>query len=487
MTVSVKIGYGGAGDLSLSDGTLCGLMAYAPRAGGVRTSYTESTRVDVGRSTGYSLETVVEPIDILLIGSTSTIRATARLINNMLTSARMWAQGVRTAGAPLMLMYDPDSSGTIYYSRILDGTLQVEEDYHRGLVTGAVQARLTITRQPYFTDGSLGVAMTLANRYGSTSGGIRVDNAHDATHNNWADVNPITNVPGDTPGYAYIQLQNTDATYTMRHIHVGISRLQGVASYTHIYEGEGATNNGAGGAAAIVADGTCSNGNYLTKNISGTAKDFIYWPLNSGTMTYGAESMVRVIVRFHGSLPAATDLRLSYRLNVVSQTGVCLYQSGQTLMNTTAGLFTSQLVDLGGFILKPVAWKNDATYYFTLEFQRDSGGATSFAIDYVALVPYDNWRYYFSPVALAQNAALEDRPDAYQPVLHAVGTLAGGLNSRPNYITYGGPLMLYPINTGLSGAACRIYVFSDDGNGAAMPFKTHSLRVYAMPRWLLGG
>lgn len=486
MTVYMKIGYGTASDLVLTDGVLCGLVGYAPKAGGVRTTYTEGGRVDIGRSTGYTLDATVEAIDILLIGNATTIRGTIKLINNMLVSARLWAQGLRTAGAPLQLFYDPDNSGAIYRSRIIDGSLQVEEDYHRGLVTGAALARLTITRQPYFTDSSVGNALTLANPWGSTSGGIRIDNTEDATRHNWADINPMSNVTGDMPSYAWVQLQNTDATYTMRHVYIGASRLQGVASYTHIYEGEGATNNGAGGAASVIGDGSCSNGNYLSKNISGTAKDFIYWPLTSGTMTYGVSSMIRVMVRFHGSLPAASDLRLSFRVNVVSQTGVCLYQSGQTLVNTTAGPYTSQLVDLGGFILKPVAYANDATYYFTLEFQRDSGAATSFAIDYVGLIPYDNWRYYFSPVNLGQNAALVDKPDAYEPVLHALGTLAGGLNSRPNYIAYGGPLMLYPPNSALSGTACRIFVFSDDGNGAAMPAQTKSLRIYRMPRWSLG-
>lgn len=353
-----------------------------------------------------------EQIDLLLEGAPSGIQWVLQTIERLLAQAR--------SGRPAGLHLMPTAADAEWEARLLDGRAELLGAGTSERGRGSQAVRLLLVCGDCW-QGTL-TALPLSNAGGANvTGGLPLFNHcdGDALHVNYAD---SSGGQGSLPAPARVELiHDSSGPEAVTDIWLGAGALPLPGG---VLEGEAAASSLA---TQILDDPASSGGQYRRVSWSGsTGVDLLHWELSSGWLGQAGGRSFRPLLRF-ANLFAYGDLRLSMQVRTAES--VLSESKAQTLSSG------ARLQELPPILLPPWMPAGDPPAALTLALigRRTSGGDSTLDVDFLALLPLQGWRRYWSLSGLPYGARLVDDPlDGRCVGLHPQdGELAGHVAQGP--------------------------------------------------------
>lgn len=438
------------------------LLEYVPRTPGMDVRSVGLVTQDGEEQIGARWDNVTEQAQVLIIGGTTTARATLNKLNRLFDAARKYQQ--QRLGAQVWVEFRPSDTEDWYRSEILSGKVEVDEEALRSWYwnEGRIEAAVIWTRR-YFWEGPE-VELPLTNGNGShVTGGLTVYNHDDADtgHDNYVEI-AAEDVDGDTPGPVKLQMQNTfDSLARAARFYVAHNVLSNPGSFDHILEGESASGG------TNVADASCSGGAYKSVSWTGDSEtQLLEWSLPTALLNAAAGNYFRILVRFLIAPSTGTWLRFKIKMELTT------IWEGAWL---EAGIYDS-LQELDTLQLPPYLVGAGDLYPLKLTLLGKRTGGGSLYLDFLQLSPLDGWRKLLPKgYNLAYGVLIVD--DGIGGYLYTYGWSPAGKTGH--YSSRGQPLFLQPKMTQ------RLYFLHTTDSGSAPIERTLRVRVWYRPRRLV--
>jgi hypothetical protein len=418
---------------------------------------------------------VTETIELMFVGVTSpSLQVALTRIERFLAMAReRKATGV---GARIYLWFRPDQDANNWRSEIVGGSISYTDTALYSFGQAKLEARITITRMPYFEGNESELLLTSKAQPAAAVGGRTIHNRNDTTGGNYIDI-AAGRVQGSLPTPAKLILTNTtDTLAEINTVYVGSTGLTNAASaLTTPLEGEDAD-----GVTGTFAGPYASGTETLVMSFGGAQTITHQWPLSRQMVSAVNGRSVRFLARLTfltgGPVYMTASVKLLNGLQIVAPPG------DEVKAYVTSAL-TSQLQDLGSFRFPTTESANATGLRLQVSFR--SVATASLTLDYIMpfisskagvrqlhVIPQTVPRYY---------AIVDDAPrgTAYQLTGGFVNGLAVGGLEEYSVAVRGSPVMLYPSDNRLQ----RIYFLIDDGQEVPAT-KSLSVQVKYRPRRL---
>lgn len=392
-----------------------------------------------------------EQIDLLLEGTPVLIQWALQTLERLFARARSG----QAAGLHLM----PTAADSEWEARLLDGRVELLGAGTAERGRGSQAIRLLLVRGDCW-QGTL-TALPLSNPGGTNvTGGLPLFNHcdGDALHANYAD---SSGGQGSLPAPARVELiHDSGGADAITDIWLGAGALP---LPDGVLEGEAAESSLS---TLIMDDASCSGAQYRRVSWSGSTQvDLLHWQLSSAWLGQAGGRPFRPLLRL-ANLFDFSDLRLSMQVRTAES--ILAESKAQTL---PPGV---RLQELPPVLLPPWIPANDppATLTLALIGRRPAGGDSTLDVDFLALLPLQGWRRYWSLNGLPYGARLVDDPlDGRCVALHPQGGELAG------HVAQGPGLEVQP------GQAQRFSALFATGSPAGMDISTQvKLKVSYRPR-----
>jgi hypothetical protein len=407
-------------------------------------------------------DTVTDTVELLIYAASGALMQTAtRTLQTLLEDAERRA---RTGlGARVFVNATLDSDGSAWRSELVRGRLEPKEDALAVWPNFKYEATLYLERRPWWEGALAQIPLTNSNATADTTG-LTLWNHDDAGagHDNYAQI-AATDVTGALPAPVKIEIKNTvGAARAYTSIHLANNAFSDPANFTHILEAESRDN----ATGTITADSTASGGNRLDVSVSAPVADVVRIPLSAALLQDCAGRWFRVLVRV-----VSFGGQETMQAVITDSTGTYgIWPGPEVYLGTVAG--GDDHVDLGALPFPPGGYDTSwGAMALQLEFSRASS-TTNVTIDYVALLPADNYRKLaFRGPETANNAIVVDDP------IEGLTYYEVGGARLPLIVTRGAPLQVWP------GRLQRVYLYEDNNTGLINQIDdTFAVRMWYRPR-----
>lgn len=393
---------------------------------------------------------VTEPVEVLFYGANTTAaRAALNVVERLLVQAERRQQ--TGTGARVYLQFQPDGDATAYRSEIIAGMVQLAPKSLQVFGQAQINARIIVTRVPYWEGARTQIPLTNGNGTNNTSG-LSINNRS----GNWVGISSA-NVTGVLPAPLELQLVNTTgAGRNYYNFYASVNDFN--TALAHHIEGETATDT----AGTTTSNANSSASNYLSFSVVTTT--YATLVLSTTLLQQTAGRFVRVVARLQtlsatGTVYCTPSVWDYYNL-------VPLWVGNEVALNGS-----NYLLDLGVVPLPPGGYVSGyGELRMRLTFRNTSGTATV-GLDYVQLLPSDPlcWRHVIQRgMVVANNSYMVD--DGIEGVAYLVESGA----ANPIYSPVGAPAHVWP------NRDQRLYILHD-GIGQTANW-TLSVRAYYRPR-----
>lgn len=396
---------------------------------------------------------VTETIEIMLENSSKTsLQSQVTSINLLLNDAKR-RQTTKT-GARVYLQLQIDGESDTWRSEIFTGRLVLDQDALRHYANIKVQAALIIERAYYWEGSQVELQLSTSNASAAT-GGRTVHNHDDngAGHDNWVQI-AAAQVKGDLPTPARLTLiNNSGASQTFWHFHIGTNAYSDPANFTHVVEGESAVSGG-----TTTGDANSSGGNFRRFTVNTTATG--QWTIAGAQLQKADGRYFRLLARFAdvvGNCYIQPKLR--------DNTGLIDIWTGDEVYIDT----DVKIADLGSIPLPPssaygVSW-SDMRLYLSMR----SSASCTLDLDFIQLTPTDSYAQFTQLGLTIPNSGVIT-VDGIEGAIHAAGF--------PIYTSALPTVWLFP------NKLQRLIFLHNETTGAPSIANTLSVRAYVRPRRL---
>lgn len=429
--------------LSITDGTTTAPLS---TTSAMLSSYVPGTP---DAADGGIVPPVTEPIEVLFYGANTTAaRAALNVVERLIVAAERRQQ--TGTGARVYLQFQPDGDATAYRSEIVAGSVTLAPKSLQVFGQAQINARLIVTRAPYWEGARTQIPLTNGNGTNNTSG-LSINNKS----GNWVGI-ASANVTGVLPAPLELQLVNTTgATRNYYNFYASVNDFN--TALAHHIEGETATDT----AGTVTGNANSSNSQYLSFSVVTTT--FATLALSSALLQQTQGRFHRVMMRLQtlsggGTVYCTPSVWDIYNL-------VPLWVGNEVALQAS-----NYMVDLGVMPLPPGGYVS--TYgdlKMRLTFRNTSGTATV-GLDFVQLLPSEPlcWRQVIQRgMTVNNNSYLVD--DGIEGVAYLYESSA----ANPIYSPVGAPAHVWP------NRDQRVYILHD-GIGQTANW-TLNVRAYYRP------
>lgn len=390
--------------------------------------------------------TAADTVDIVITGATgAAVQTQAQAIYAMIEAARRYNR-TRT-GARVYVTAQLISDASVWRSQVVDARMEMADDALAVWANNMVRCTLYIERVPYWEGPE--AALTLSNGNGTNSTGLNIYNVNDGSgsspnkRNNYAQI-AAGAITGALPAPLRVELKNAaGGVIVLSSIYLAINANSDPASFVHIIEAESRTWGG-----TTASDANCSGGSKLSFTSYGPSVQ-AYWTIDATALQKTAGRWFRALVAVR-SRTAAPSVLETMQADLRDSTGVNVLYRGPEVTVNPNGTAGYPLVDLGALPLPP---GSAAASYERLQLWitlRLSAGTATTQIDYIQLMPADNYRpLRIVPIGTNNGDVIVD--DGIDGASYAT---ANGFKG-PFLRSFSSPLMAEP------GKLQRIYLQSD--------------------------
>lgn len=314
-----------------TDGWLDADTPFSPATPTLKQRGITSIGSDGDEQDGADFDNVTESVSILLLGSTTTVRANVQKLIRLFDRARRYN---RTGEYPVYVKFRPDSSEAWYRSQVMVGRAMYSKEILGAewinSPTSSINVVVMLTRRFFWeadAESELLITTSIVDFIGTT-GAKTITNHEDGSHQNWIDV-PGGNVAGDVAVPIRLEMTNLTASSNIALIYAGREVTSTGAFITATLEGESATP------LSNFADANASNGNYNRLLWAAAAEtDIATWSFTDTALIAAQGRWMRILARFSATFSYA-DLYLRVKL---VDAGVTIFQSEKQLMTASAVL-----------------------------------------------------------------------------------------------------------------------------------------------------
>lgn len=402
---------------------------------------------------------VTEPVELTFTApTTQQMQSAVNEIERMFEMARR--RNEMGVGRRIFVQFQPTGDATLWRSELLDGRSELGASSMSVWSQAKAEARLYLTRAPFWEGARTQIPLTNGNGTLNTSG-LTIWNHDDsgAGNDNWFDIAGGA-VAGVLPTPLELQLTNiTGSNQDYRNFIVANNTFD--TTLVHILEGEARQ---AGYGTVVSASGN-SNGQYLSLS-SGTGFIGCVWTLAAATLQKTAGRQMHLLAAFQyfddeNIIRVRPEIRDQYGL-------VTLARGADVVLGDN---FAIQ--DLGVLPLPPggygTGWANQTlvlNFYFA--------GTQTINLDFLQLTPADPLCYrqigQRGMTVLNNSTVVDDGIEGLTYLSEA------GVN-HPIYAPKGAPVHVFP-----GASSQRIYILHD-GYGRSVDWKL-SVKGFYRPRRL---
>lgn len=414
-------------------------------------------------------EAITEEAVIGLTNGTATARNNINAINRLLAQAANYTRN--KSGKRVYVEFDPDTSGTVYRSRLYSGALELPDNVLGDVWgSGTIEATLTWTRDPFWEGQLTQIPLDNDSTTDSTTDYVTVNNANDSGRNNWVSISS-SDIAGDLPSALKIEMLNatTDANATDE-IYIFHNVYSTPASFAHWLEGESSTD------ASSTTDAGSSAAAYGAFSWSSTDETKIgEWVLPSTDLTDAAGGRFAVLARWPALFPYTNCWM---RLTLETATNYKTLWSGNLSLvaPTTDADHTRELHLLDTLRLPPYLEGQSGIAPIVLRlYGLRSSTDNTVNVDWLQFSPISGesgWKHFKSVDhgVGVDETFIHDALDGYTYRQAADGSIIG------EFTDYGGPILLVP------NVMQRLYFNTCDYLGVAEPSQSWSIKAWYRPR-----
>jgi hypothetical protein len=326
--------------------------------------------------------TVTDQCQVQLRGVSG--RLTAAEINRMLQFAREKPAG----GQAVFLNFAVHENEVVYRTRVVDGTISIEQGYSKGYKTGRLVITVAFEHLPFWEGPE--ETIPLSNLNGTNvSNGLRVYGCNDLVgvspnrRCSYADI-AANLIKGELPTPIKLVVQNNGNTSYLGWVTVG-ENFTNPSNAKWQFEGE----SGTGGSGTIFNDIDCSAGAYLKGTLAaGVTPPSSYfvvgnWPLSAADLSAYAGQRIRFLLVPMG-VYAAADAQNLYQISIGTYKSEWVKASSDTaisyfeLFDFRLPNFLEGVPSLGPSSIQ-LRVRNTKTYQ------------SYWSVDYFVLLPSDGW------------------------------------------------------------------------------------------------
>lgn len=415
-------------------------MTYTPSAGSFNDARVSETAVGV------------------LEGTAANIRAAVSAVETMLRAA--WRRQQRT-NARVYVEYRPLSTDGWFRSEVFEGTVAWSNNPERRRLTGTtntVELAISFTRSNFWDGAEVEVQLSTSNQSAATGGRAILNHDDSGTgHDNWVQI-ASTQVAGDLPGPARIQLTNTSGSNrTYRTMAIALNALSAPSAFVHMLEGEARSSGG-----TVDNDASASGGQ--TNDLALSASTItVVWTLSAAQMARTQGRLFRLLGRIVGVSGAIT-----VQPEIRSSSGGGVLWRGDVI--TLPGQYGG-MTDLGAVSLPPGGY---SASFGAVVLALICTGTGLLEIDFIQLTPLDGYRVLRLLGPCNNNEAVEDS------AAEQMAYVLSGSTVLPHVTAVGSPILLHP------GLTQRIMVLAETGTTPDPMLITDgwTVRVWHRPRRL---
>ena len=413
---------------------------------------------------------ITEPLTIGFSGGVTTARANVQILNRLLLQAANYDRN--RAGKRVYAEFDPDTSGTVYRSKLYNGIVEMTPDVLGGQWgSGTVELNISWTRQPFW-DGPLTQVPLSNTSASSTTDGIAINNRNDAAGENWASISS-SDVVGDLPSPIKIEMLNatTDANATDE-IYFWHNVYSTPLLFNTILEGEASTS---GTSTTDATSNSLAYGAFTWSEITETK--FAEWTIPSTDLVDAAGGRFSVLARWPSVFPY-TDCSLRLKLETPT-TYDELWKGPLSLIAPTTDTYNQrELNQLGTLRLPPDYIPGQAApapIVLSVYGVRATTDTHAVNIDYLQLSPVADeygWLRFraVDPGIGIDQTLLHDETEGYTHLQNSSG------QDAPRFTAYGGPILLTP------NVDQKIYINTCDYLGISDIAQTWTVKLWYRPR-----
>ena len=343
--------------------------------------------------------TTTETIEIRLSGTSNALRDSVQYLERMISLARR-RQDTGT-GARIYIQYTPYSAADTYRSEIVDGSIELDSNPGlRRMDWTTIRIAMHIERRAFWEGDEAELANALIDN-GEAGNYVDIDNG---------------DVAGTLPAPCKVTLENqSGGALDFNDVYLSCNTFNDPANFTGIL-----------GGAALSWTGAVTH-----------ASDQVSWTLTDAMLADLAGDYFRILAVF----TTVTSTHY-WRANVKFSNATL--QAGNELS------CPQNICDLGTFALPPGGW-NTASSGVKLTISARASATGSATLDFVQLMPADNFRYLsqFAYDIANGGAVVDDGIEGTAYVLESVAR-------KPLIIPRGKPLMVYP------NKDARVYALMQD-------------------------
>jgi hypothetical protein len=440
------------------------ITAYQPQAPTKR--MTQITDLNDGGEVGSdAYNNVSEGAAFLLADTKANIAAGLTTLERVFEMARSFQE--KKSGTQVFVQFQADG-GTVYRSEILTGNYQPGKDaLDWQWVGSSIEVEISYTRRFYWE--GVEAELTLTNGSGSNNGNsyLTIYNHDDsgANHDCFTDI-AAAQVGGDFDTPIRLDLKMLTGSELGR-LFIGIDKSGLAASKYFVLEAENGTENPT---TADTASALASNG-YYNSPTTNNAGGHVYWswaPLSNIHLMGGKFYVVlaRLFTAFGTGAP----------YNTMTMKVTCGSTSSPFVaVPTGQELFIAGVIQLPPYKLPAYTTLSSSSPEMSLIlwFEHTPLTAGNVALDYIALLPIDCYRYSDDVYALTTNYRYIDDNISAAKSIYSVDTSGYYI-----YIgaRYGNDLSLTP------NVAQRIYILHENYTANATIAETMGVRAYYRPR-----
>lgn len=431
---------------------------YFPLEPTERSTRTPRARDDGENVSSLSYANVVEPVSIILEGTSSSILTWYHSVVAML-------QAGRSGLSDVYVQYDPYSSDSVHRAKIITGRPSWPKAPLRRYLpssgTTTVQVDFNWERDPVWEGDEVEARITATNQ-SAALGGVNVYNHVASGKGNWFQI-ASSQILGELPAPVRLEIVNsTGAPQFFRNFYFGnFPFISGSTLPSLFIQGEEARS----GLGTIISLSSCSGGQYIQKILTGTG--LLTWDLSSTVLQQTLGRRYKIFMRtpgYSGTAYITPQIRDVDGLTI-------LWEGDEILLPNPQ----KELIDLGRAVPLPPSGSGSWAGSTFVLYIRTSGSSTV-NVDYLAFLPTESYRH------LVQRATEVDT-DAYI-VDDSIRNRAWWQSSADN-LAYDvfrvdqSKLVVYP------GLSNRIFTLHDDTTGSSTPADLVRIRLFYRPRRLV--
>jgi len=406
-------------------------------------------------------------------GAMATNRANIQSINRLLMQAHNYARS-RT-GARVYMEFDPDTSGTVYRSRLYSGAVEMTD----GLLgnqwgSGTLELNLSFVRDAFW-EGPL-TQIPLANTSTTdipSTNYVTIYNRNDATGYNWVTI-ASTDVLGDMPApFKLEMISATDSTSPTDLIYLWHNVYSAPLAFDHWLEGESSTD------AVSTTDSASSGLAYGAFSWSTTDETkFGEWTIPSSDLDNAAGGHFALLARWKGLFPY-TGFWLRVTLETPTTYGTLYRGDLQKVAPTTDIDNIRELKKLDTLQLPPALVGQTGIENVILRlYGLRSSTDNDINIDWLQLSPISGdagWKG-FKAVDSGIAAGETFVHDATEYPTNLDYRIDSSSKKSGKFSNFGGPILLIP------NYNQRLYINTCDSAGFAVVTQSWRLKLYYRPR-----